>query len=175
MANDPYEYGEDALTYQMIVGSVISVSLENKQLLGAWYRTFYNNGGYRLDADNTSSITDYAFTYTIVAGTLPDGVELSGRLITGTPELEVFPGRVTEIDYPFDAPRYDNYHFVVRATEAVTNLYGEARYTLRVYRNWSDIRDEFITKVENQDFAIDGTPSSNEAYVEYRQDRGDYL
>jgi len=174
MADAPNIFGADALTYPIIVGSPIVVTVANGAFSRAIYRDFYNNGGAVLRARRNGA--NVPSTFSKVAGEFPEDVDLQGSLVVGTPRgVEVFTGPVTEADYPINYPAYDIYYFVIRATATLGLQYGETLFHINVYRDWSDIRDEFVQKIINQDFSIERSLVTNLEYDQYRIDRGDYL
>lgn len=143
--------------------------------------TFYGHEylGVLTIAPTNVSLND-TYTFKLVDGFLPKTVApviedfRSGSLdISGTPTISLFDGRVYEYSYPYDEPTTDRYYFTIKATGLSTS--GTKAFYIDFRKDWCDIRDEFISKVENQSFAIDRQPVPNVQFLEYKKEIGDYI
>lgn len=168
-------YGNDALTYSTHVDSEVTLTLENTQYIKTIYHVFYNNNRFGLTSQNEVDITDTNFTYSIVAGQIPIGYDLIDNIISGTASLELFYDNVTEASYPVWETNTDTYYFVIKSTSQKTKKYSEKLFYINIYKNWSIIRNEYIQRVENQDFNINNTIVSGSEYVIDMTNKGNYL
>ncbi len=168
-------YGTDALEYSPHVSSEVDLTLENTLYIKTIYHRFYNNSNYGLTSQNILDPTDTSFNYSIMAGQIPTGYGLSGNIISGTASLELFSGTVTEASYPVWETNTDRYYFIIKSQSQKTREYSEKLFYIDLYKNWSTIRDEYIERVQNQDFNINNSIVTGTEYVEQRTLDGDYL
>jgi hypothetical protein len=64
---------------------------------------------------------------------------------------------------------------VVKSESQKTSEYSEKLFYIDLYKNWSTIRDEYIERVQNQDFNINNSIVTGTEYVAQRTLDGDYL
>jgi hypothetical protein len=169
------EYSPELLDYQPVSTAVTITGRPRR----ARYNVAYTNASFPLTATITNPLITYMgdFTFSLVAGFLPDDLEFyETGVISGTPILHVFEdGNVHENSYPIHESTVDRYYFVVGAQANSRPEYGEAVCCLDVQKNWCDIRDEFTQKVKNQSLAIDNVKVTNQEFLDYRKEIGDYF
>lgn len=167
-------YGYDAIEYTCSVDNVLIENLYPQ----AMYQHNYTSAAPV--ASYISTIPDIEdFVFSIVAGSLPPGLELSTysstqAKISGIPILPSLEEPVTEISYPINTFTIDRYYFVLKAESTINNQYGEYLYYIDVARDWCDVRDQFIKQVRNQTFSINRSPASNLDFLNYQKNSGRY-
>lgn len=168
-------YGEEILNYGLTSSSEVDFYLENTTFIRGIYDYYYNNNNLGFTASNPIDPTDNEFQYSIVAGQIPVNYSLNDNKISGTASIELFSGTVTEASYPVWETFYDVYYFIIECKSSKTQKISQKLYYINLYKNWSSIRNSFISKIENQSFNINNTEMTGIEYVDYLTLTGDYL